>query len=442
MLFMKKNLTKGMVALCVCALFASCSKDPGYEVASNPAELAKIQYKEAFIKKYGPIAPNQSWDFSSYAVTTRGQVLPAMTWKQQGFGGGNGPASHNAFKLTLRADASEVMAKAVSSPEVPFPYTYSSMYLRPAFAHGYNTTYNYYGLGAEYTTANGTVSTDVDDTKVNAKYNARLNKDVWYVVGGSVIVGSCNDMNFNSWREINTIPCVNANSARWWVYAKAAESDETVKTTVTQCKMFTVNGRDYIAFDCDGDHNYTDFICQYQVFSYQQKEDPKAYGKRYMVEDLGTTDDFDFNDIVFDVVQLADGSQKCYVRALGGIYNVTITVGNTTWSKTGSEITLGDETVTAEEGVMYNTDPIHADWILAEFPVSGWDPTGNDVTVTVYTRSQNGEFYTNKIDFPEDGDVPMMVAVSTNKVWMVEKTSILTAPEGFIDDNNYVLDGE
>ena len=442
MLFMKKNLIKGMVALCVCAAFASCSKDPGYEVASNPAELAKIQYKEAFIKKYGPIAANQSWDFSSYAVTTRGQVLPAMTWNQQGFGGGTGPASHDAFKQTLTEDAEEVMAKAVSSPEVLFPYTYSSMHLRPAFAHGYNTNYNYYGLGAEYTTDKGTVSTNVKGTYVNAKYNARLDKDVWYVVGGESVVSTCSNMNFNTWREINTIPCVNANSARWWVYAKAALSGEYEKKTVTHCKLFTVKGRNYIAFDCDGDRDYTDFICQYQLFDYRQKEEPKAYGKRYMVEDLGTTDDFDFNDIVFDVVQLADGSQKCYVRALGGIYNVTITIGNTTWSKTGSEIMLGDETVIAEEGVMYNTKPIHSDWILAEFPVTGWDPTGNDVYVTVFTRGQNGEFYTNTIEFPELSEVPMMVAVSTDKVWMVERESILSIPESFINDNVYELSGE
>lgn len=91
---------------------------------------------------------------------------------------------------------------------------------------------------------------------------------------------------------------------------------------------------------------------------------------------------------------------------------------------------------------MYNTDPIHSDWVLAEFPVTGWDPTGNDVSVSVYTRGQNGEFYTNTIEFPKDGDVPMMVAVSTSKVWMLGYHSIGEMPEDFINDNVYVLSGE
>ena len=56
MLFMKKNLTKGMVALCVCALFAKI-------------ELAKNQYAANFIKQYGEINPNQNWDFTSSSAS-------------------------------------------------------------------------------------------------------------------------------------------------------------------------------------------------------------------------------------------------------------------------------------------------------------------------------------------------------------------------------------
>lgn len=441
---MTKYLFKGMVALCVCALFASCSKDAGFETASNPAELAKIQYKEAFIKKYGPVAANQSWDFSGYAITTRGETLPAMTWEQKQYGGGIGDASKTAFLKKIKEDYLEVKSKVATTAAEPFPYTYSSMHLRPAFAHGNTDKYSYFSISAEYTYNGQTVKSN-DDIVINALYNSSTQDGIWYAMQASYVNRGTNygtyDLNFNTWRNINTIPCINANTARWKVGYGVAQ-DELTEKTLTTCKMFTVNGRNYIAFDCDGNGDYSDIICQYQVFEYRQKEDPKVYAKRYMVEDLGSIGDFDFNDIVFDVIQLADGSQKCYVRALGGIYNITITVGNTTWSKNGSEITLGDETVTAEEGVMYNTDPIHSDWVLAEFPVTGWDPTGNDVSVSVYTRGQNGEFYTNTIEFPKDGDVPMMVAVSTSKVWMLEYHSIGEMPEDFINDNVYVLSGE
>ena len=75
--------------------------------------------------------------------------------------------------------------------------------------------------------------------------------------------------------------------------------------------------------------------------------------KRYMMEDLGSTDDFDFNDVVVDVtettvythkVTIVNGvktsdvidenkttkSQKAVVRHLGGIYPFVLTIGNTT----------------------------------------------------------------------------------------------------------------
>ena len=45
-----------------------------------------------------------------------------------------------------------------------------------------------------------------------------------------------------------------------------------------------------------------------------------------MVEDLGGSgeSDIDFNDVVFDVEQFSDGSQKCIVRALGGTLPIKI----------------------------------------------------------------------------------------------------------------------
>lgn len=446
MLFMKKNLIKGMAALCVCAAFASCSKDAGFETASNPAELAKIQYKDAFVKKYGAIDPNQSWDFTGhYGKATRaGEAAPVMVWNQKFYSESKKELVKGSdFKQYLRADYEEVKSKVLSESIEPvnFPYTYSKVNLRPAFSHGYKDRYNFYHLGAEYTYNNETVSTSLE-VKVNAKYSTYYNKEVWYSYG--TYVSGTENMNFGSWREINTLSWVNADNARWWVYAEPANSNESyTKNTVEKCKLITVaSGRTYIAFDCDGDKNYSDLICWIQVLDYVTPPSPVAYGKRYMVEDLGRIGDFDFNDIVFDVIQLPDGSQTCYVRALGGTYNITIKVGNTTWSKEGSQINVDGELVAAEEDKMYNTLPPNGEWILAEFPVTGWDPTDNNVTVLVNTRGQDGQYYTNTIQFPENGDVPMMVAVSTDKLWMTEYVSIESVPASFINENIYEIPQE
>ena len=148
---MAKNLLKGMAALAICAAFASCSHDTDFEAANQEftVENLKNEYKAAFVQKYGEVAPNQSWDFTGHSFkATRGendqneQNAPSMTWYQYGYGG----TENNKYILSLRGDFVEVKDKVLSEDEKPqpFPYTYSSIILRPAFAHGYTKDYNYY----------------------------------------------------------------------------------------------------------------------------------------------------------------------------------------------------------------------------------------------------------------------------------------------------------
>ena len=64
---MKKIVLKGMAALFICAAFASCSHETDFQSTHEEMvfENLKNQYSANFIKKYGEIDPNQSWDFSS-----------------------------------------------------------------------------------------------------------------------------------------------------------------------------------------------------------------------------------------------------------------------------------------------------------------------------------------------------------------------------------------
>lgn len=202
--------------------------------------------------------------------------------------------------------------------------------------------------------------------------------------------------------------------------------------------MFTVeSGNNYICFDCDGDGDYTDLICKYTLIDYTTKEvpQPKVWAKRYLVEDLGaaTNSDFDFNDIVFDVVQDVNGKQKCYIRALGGTIDVKITVGNKSWQKSKNNVESAIEVKT-----MYNTQNPDYSLIIDEFDVEGWNQEENSaVSVTVYCNDQYGNLYTNKIDFPKNGDVPIMVAVNPSKHWMKEYISINSVPDDFVNVNDY-----
>ena len=81
---MKKYLMTGIAALAMCAAFTSCSKDPGFE-QTTPEQLAQAQYDAAFIKAFGQPAANQDWGFGtnatrSFTRANEGSVIkPDMT---------------------------------------------------------------------------------------------------------------------------------------------------------------------------------------------------------------------------------------------------------------------------------------------------------------------------------------------------------------------------
>ena len=140
--------------------------------------------------------------------------------------------------------------------------------------------------------------------------------------------------------------------------------------------------------------------------------------KRYMVEDLGGSNDFDFNDVVFDVIKYSDGSQKCYVRALGGTLDVTIKVAINSWTK------RQDYTITE----MLNTNPIDPNLCLKEFDATGWDGDNSKVSVIVEgnDKAAGGETtYYWAVPFPAQGVAPLIVATMYgSKTWMRERQSV------------------
>ena len=153
---------------------------------------------------------------------------------------------------------------------------------------------------------------------------------------------------------------------------------------------------------------------------------PTNITKRYMIEDLGATDDFDFNDIVVDVTENqkethqrtykvdANGNQtemisdiiisttktqKATIRHLGGILPFTLKVGNTSFDKMEGQLDVDVEITKT---------------------VSGWDPDKNNVSIVVEEKS--GAFFT--ITFPKQGEAPMIIAVDPTQEWMQERHSV------------------
>ena len=165
--------------------------------------------------------------------------------------------------------------------------------------------------------------------------------------------------------------------------------------------------------------------------------------KRYMMEDLGEEHpDFDFNDVVVDVISgrvkkkyfydiAADGSwifnheetienlpDIAIVRAAGGILDFTLTIGDTTWKKSKKFPNYQQMLNTGRDGeINYDKE---LDW----FEVKGWNPDKNNISVTVEGNS-------NDITFPKTGEAPKVIAVDPTTNWMFERTP---APESWFKD--------
>jgi len=165
--------------------------------------------------------------------------------------------------------------------------------------------------------------------------------------------------------------------------------------------------------------------------------------KRFMMEDLGEeVPDFDFNDVVVDVITdrvktqyfydiAADGSWTltdtktiknlpdiAVVRAAGGILDFTLTIGNTTWKKSAKFPNYQQMLNTGRDGdIDYEKE-------LDTFKVEGWNPDKNNISVTV-------EGNPNDITFPKTGEAPMIIAVDPTTNWMFERTPV---PESWFKD--------
>lgn len=141
---------------------------------------------------------------------------------------------------------------------------------------------------------------------------------------------------------------------------------------------------------------------------------------RYMVEDLGSTDDFDFNDIVIDVTENkaktpvytngvltswneGETTQKAVIRHLGGTLPFLLTIGNKQLPEMGGQST-------------FQTSP------NTEFDVTGWNINSHNISVQVQQKDNQGVY--NNVVFPKAGEAPMIIAVDPSQNWMPERQSV------------------
>lgn len=412
---MKKFLFTMTAMLSVSAAFVSCSdKEVFNQAAVEQAKVveAEKQYKENFVKRFGEVASDQTWDFSQVnypmaeqAARTRAwldNLLPTPTWKTLTI---PERVLTETYYNHVNTDFEQVtqLAESADMPVVDWPYNYAQVNLHPFYTHGTDLL-NYYFLGVKYIYRVDGFLNDYDLPITDNAFCFRSVGNKWATIVANSSLRT--NWNMNSYAQVNTSNMQGVEGFQWFVASREYDwfDFDYNYETLEKCKLFTVNNHTYVALDCNKDGVYTDLICWVEDCS---------PAKRYMVEDLGSKDDFDFNDIVFDVVwNDAKKKYQCVVRAMGGTLDFTIKVANTTWTKsTDYDITT-----------MYNTSAgydLTAEY--ARFDVEGWVPELNDVTVTV--KGNDGTFV---LPFPKNGEIPYMVCTNIAKEWSKERINVNT----------------
>lgn len=486
---MRKIFLQSVIALSAITAFMSCSKDIEAFNASAIEEKQKNDYASSFVAKYGPIDPNQSWDFTTgeRRLATRGATTISTTIMENGISWGDvskiktvkqdDADAWNHTNIVIENDnATEkngallnAMVKALpegrgqNGKPVVLVAPSSGFWIYPLFSGGLLTYDLKVKVGDQ---APVTVFTKdwINFQTVNGMQKV-INKNGEYVEDGTVNmkgiyieapVGTAIEVYIdniycytkaagNAYEKAFPSPAGTTNGRAIYV-----DIDEGIRpviegVTLKENAVIKYIGIEDISADAPltGDNDFNDLVLavignpdvpQEKIIEEDQYEVKTCVPKRYMIEDLGSIGDFDFNDIVVDVedytvethkvtyengviktdevISTASAPTKAVIRALGGTIDFELKIGDTIWKKSDSEYVVT---------TMYNTQgTIDYDKVLAEFEVSGWNAGANNISVTVTEKS--GDVFT--ITFPKKGTAPMIIAVDPTQKWMGERKSV------------------
>ena len=485
---MRKIFLQSVIALSAITAFMSCSKDIEAFNASAIEEKQKNDYTSSFVAKYGPIDPNQSWDFTTgeRRLATRGATTISTTIMENGISWGDVSkiktveknANWNHTNIVIENDnATEkngallnAMVKALpegrgqNGKPVVLVAPSSGFWIYPLFSGGVLT----YDLKVKVGNQDPvTVFTKdwVNMQTINGM-DRLINKDGKYEkegvvnmkgiyieapVGTAVEVYIENIYNYtiaagNNYKRPYPSPAGTTNGRAIYVDIPKNIRPEIEGVELKEDAVIKYIGIEDIAEGLSynsTDNDFNDLVLavvgnpdvpQEKIIEEDKYEVKTCVPKRYMIEDLGSIGDFDFNDIVVDVedytvetrkvtrlngvitsdevISTTSAPTKAVIRALGGTIDFDLKIGDTTWKKSKSEYTVT---------TMYNTEgTIDYDKVLAEFEVTGWNANDNNISVTVTEKS--GNVY--EIKFPKKGTAPMIIAVDPTQKWMGERKSV------------------
>ena len=304
---MKKYLMTLAAFALVSSAFVSCSNDEG--VAYDPTAKKVNDYNAAFIARYGQPAANQDWGFG----TTRSVDVNSNEWEAKG----------NVIPKDITDREREVVMKWFTDNKNPQSETVDlTNYFVQNVGHG-NVSYTCVdGNGASHTATgssqmdwifcgpgrdtNGAYTWNDGDEHIN-NFNAQSGEIQHILYTGTEYFGYHDSFQDNG--RGSKYSTVNRNFVLRFI-----EVDGEVGCYV---------GFDYESHGNQGDINpdgyFNDRVIKIVPGDGSKFIIPGGYTDRVICEDLGTTDDSDFNDVAFDI-RYANGDAYVRIVSVGGIY--------------------------------------------------------------------------------------------------------------------------
>lgn len=488
---MKKNLRFAIIAMSILGLgsLTSCQDS---EVEDIQQVAFQRGYESGFIKTFGNVDPNQTWDFTSYARHQRviEQNLTRDMTEYQTVASTDGwyyvqNATLRWFKDYLpesNNNSSRVTASVLRTEDKETTFE-----VVPLFQGQAGLTWDLY---VYYIHQDNTRDYERLWSKGEKFQYKTQNNNNWHNVGengntinATAIRSEPIKITVQPYTTIHFYLKITSNDhgGDWSQYG---DVDDELRTTddppqigIISCPLPTNIHSDlgYSSYiiacedaSMDGHHttdkDYNDVVFLLTGYApeviYDEQPRTTYIRKRYMIEDLGDTFDYDFNDIVVDVTQKTtqiwvintetqeavpkpgttpEITQEATVKYLCGTLPVQVKVGNTYFGQVSDPTNATDRVTqlqragnvyggpTWTSGTPTNSTELT---VTKTIPDNSWNPDGNNITAYVWKLEDAGTAPSASTTgiwtaaFPGKGAIPYIIAVDQDVDPMPERQHI------------------
>lgn len=401
---MKKNLIKGMALLSMGFAFVACSHEEiTYdENAAAKAKFAEKQakYQDAFVKKYGSIAPGHTWGFSQTEVNrTRAGVAEVSAFAGWDLPNDITPIKENS-ETAKRVRKAFIDNKGVSAVDFPLTNFFMQHVCQPDDKNSIGKVFVYDSSSDQ--TNKWVYALNFSDGKNNVENNFTNTK----LKGTTLIKDLGGDGDSNG---------------KLFYY----EDDEVTGGKNYNYSFYkdAITGWWFLGLKHTYKHGQSTATTYWVIRLIEAKptKDEVKYEGRVFCEDMGEINgDFDFNDLVFDAQIFESGKIEIYVLAAGGTLPISVA---------GRDIhSLFDNMTMVNTGLDgHDKEPAKIEISANEAITNGWDKI-EKIPVIVSPNT------TDALDYAltaEVGNAPTKVCTYRGVLWAEEYISIEKAYEGF-----------